>query len=518
MREVKKVLACTVCDTLHTRPRLAPHQKAVCRVCGSTLRHHSQLDRARTIPLVLGCVLLFVIANVFPIVTLDMQGVAQPLTAIGAVQVLLQEGMIPVAMMVLLPALLLPALYLLALLGTLLVIRLRLMPDKLLNRMVRLMQQLRPWSMVEVFLLGILVAIIKLSSAAALVTGPALWAWMATTIVLTVLMTIDLRRMIRREPRLPSGRGAVAGGGGSSSVRPDGTDMSAVATRDRRRVPAAGPVRDAVAQTGEVAGDMAVPAQGGDGVPMTRQDGAAVSHDGGPARAVATGSSAHHASGEVLLPTARSTGCIACLHCNTVWAAAREGQSCARCGARLTSRRSRGLGVTWALLLTAAILYIPANLLPVMVTDSLLGGGEDTILSGVVFFWMAGEWFIASIIFIASFLIPLFKLTALFMLALQVQRGSAWRLPERTRLYHAVEWVGRWSMLDVFVVAVTSALIQRPGVAVVVAGPGIAAFGAVVVLTMLATMSFDPRLAWDARMPSPSRAGRGVARRVTSPS
>ena len=506
MRELKDVLACTVCDTLHTRPRLAPHQKAVCRVCGSTLRHHSQLDRARTIPLALGCVLLFVIANAFPIVTLDMQGVAQPLTAIGAVQVLLQEGMIPVAMMVLLPALLLPALYLLALLGTLLVIRLRLMPDKLLNRMVRLMQQLRPWSMVEVFLLGILVAIIKLSGTATLVTGPALWAWMGTTIVLTVLMTIDLRRMIRREPRLPPGPVAVAGGGGSSSVLPDGPDMSAVATQGRRRVPAAGPARDAM------------PAQGGDGVPMTRQDGAAVSHDGGPARVVATGSSAHHVNREALLPTARSTGCIACLHCNTVWAEVREGQSCARCGARLASRRSRGLGVTWALLLTAAILYIPANLLPVMVTDSLLGGGEDTILSGVVFFWMAGEWFIASIIFIASFLIPLFKLTALFMLALQVQRGSAWRLPERTRLYHAVEWVGRWSMLDVFVVAVTSALIQRPGVAVVVAGPGIAAFGAVVVLTMLATMSFDPRLAWDARMPSPSRAGRVVARRAASPS
>ena len=120
---------------------------------------------------------------------------------------------------------------------------------------------------------------------------------------------------------------------------------------------------------------------------------------------------------------------------------------------------------------------------------------------------------LAAIIFIASFLIPLFKLTALVLMALMVQFRSLWRLKQRTHLYDIVEWVGRWSMLDVFVVAVTSSLIQVPGVAVIKAGPGIAAFGAVVVLTMLATMSFDPRLAWDARFrPGFRRRARAACR------
>ena len=192
-------------------------------------------------------------------------------------------------------------------------------------------------------------------------------------------------------------------------------------------------------------------------------------------------------------------GMIACHHCDTVWAEVREGDRCRHCGARLGRRKPGGLGVTWALLITAVILYFPANLLPVMTTSTLFGTDDSTILSGVVYFWHEGEWALAAIIFIASFLIPLFKLTALVLMALMVQFRSLWRLKQRTHLYDIVEWVGRWSMLDVFVVAVTSSLIQVPGVAVIKAGPGIAAFGAVVVLTMLATMSFDPRLAWDAR-------------------
>lgn len=437
MHEVRGVIACPICDTLHLRPGLAPGQQARCRSCGSALHRHSRLDRGRTLPLLLACLLLFVMANVFPIVSFELQGPAQPLTLAGAVSTLLDEGMVMVAMMVLLPTLLLPGFYLLLLLLTLLASRSRHLPDALVNRMVRMMQQLYPWSMVEVFLLGILVAIIKLSGDAVIILGPALWAWMGATMTLTVVLTFDLRRLVRRN--------AVPQSSPQALLR---------AARQACRAEAAAP----------------------------------------PA---AAGSAA--AGAVPLLPTAASSGLRACAACDTVWSGAAAGQTCRRCGARLRQRRFSDLNLTWALLLTAAILYFPANLLPVMVTRSLFGTVEDTILSGVVYFWLAGEWFIASIIFIASFLIPLFKLTALFLLALQVQRRSAWRLPERSRLYHMVERIGRWSMLDVFVVAITSALVQRPGVAEVLAGPGIAAFGAVVVLTMLATMSFDPRLGWDAR-------------------
>ncbi|MDO5102421.1 MAG: PqiA/YebS family transporter subunit [Lautropia sp.] len=456
MREVGGVIACGVCDTLQQVPVLGPDQIAHCASCGSTLRRFSRLDRARTVPLVLTCLLLFGMANAFPIVVLEMGGQAQPLTLLGAVMTLLNEGMIPVAMLVLLPTLLLPGMYLLVLLGTLMVIGLSQVPDKLVNRMVRMMQQIAPWSMVEVFLIGILVATIKLAGTATVVLGPALWAWMGMTITLTVVLTVDLRRLIRRSPVRPQHE-AMAGGGASHQP------MAAVARYAQDRAQA------------------------------SVQDGPANVHTS------ATAAQPGGSTPDGVLPTARGCGMIACHACDTVWADAHDGQLCPRCGAKLSRRRVYDLNLTWALLITAIILYVPANVLPMMITQSLFGTTEDTILSGVVFFWQHGEWFIASIIFIASFLIPLFKLVALIMLAIQVQRGSAWRLLERTHLYHAVEWVGRWSMLDVFVVAITSALIQRPGVAVVQAGPGIVAFGAVVVLTMLAAMSFDPRLAWDAR-------------------
>ena len=201
--------------------------------------------------------------------------------------------------------------------------------------------------------------------------------------------------------------------------------------------------------------------------------------------------------------SARESGMIRCSHCGTVWREAREGERCGRCRARLNSRKVDSLSRTWALLITAAILYLPANLLPVMTTRSLFGVQEDTILSGVIYFWVTGDWTLAAIIFIASFVVPLFKLGALILMAVAAWERSDWARPERTRLWRIVERVGRWSMLDVFVVSLLAGLVKAENVAEITAGPGIAAFGGVVVLTMLASISFDPRLAWDA----PEHAG-----------
>jgi len=195
--------------------------------------------------------------------------------------------------------------------------------------------------------------------------------------------------------------------------------------------------------------------------------------------------------------SARSAGLIACHHCGTVWRDAGEGEPCGRCRALLHSRKPDSLNRTLALLVTAAILYLPANLMPVMTTRSLFGENEDTILSGVIYFWLSGDWGLAVIIFIASFLVPLFKLSALLLMSVASQRRSAWARRERTQLYRIVERIGRWSMLDVFVVSLLAGLVQLENVAEITAGPGIASFGGVVVLTMLASISFDPRLAWD---------------------
>jgi len=186
---------------------------------------------------------------------------------------------------------------------------------------------------------------------------------------------------------------------------------------------------------------------------------------------------------------------LACHTCGLVEPA--RHRHCARCGTRLHRRHPDSVGRTWAFLLAATILYIPANLLPVMYTHSLFGKEDDTIISGVVYFWTSGSPGLAAIIFIASIVVPVLKLAALALLAWTAQRRSRWQPMQRTVLYRIVEFVGRWSMLDIFVITLTVALVRFQSLAVITAGPGAMAFCAVVVLTMIAAMQFDPRLIWD---------------------
>lgn len=181
-------------------------------------------------------------------------------------------------------------------------------------------------------------------------------------------------------------------------------------------------------------------------------------------------------------------------------------QHCPRCGKTLHRRHPDSVGRTWALLLAAAILYIPAMLLPVMYTQTLFNKSDDTIISGVVYFWTDDAKALATIIFIASIVVPVLKLAALSLLAWTAQRRSGWRPYQRTLLYRMVEFVGRWSMLDIFVITLTVALVRFQTLAVITAGPGALAFCAVVVLTMLASLQFDPRLIWDHVEPRPHAA------------
>ncbi|MGH8444421.1 MAG: paraquat-inducible protein A [Solimonas sp.] len=170
---------------------------------------------------------------------------------------------------------------------------------------------------------------------------------------------------------------------------------------------------------------------------------------------------------------------------------------CPRCDAPLHRRKPDSIRRTWAFLIAAMLLYIPANALPIMQTSTLIYNENDTILGGVRVLWLGGSWDLAIIVFVASICVPLLKMIALIILLVTARRGSSWRRRGRARLYRVVEFVGQWSMLDIFVVALLVALVNFQSVAEVRAGPGAIAFGAVVVLTMLASMSFDPRLIWD---------------------
>jgi paraquat-inducible protein A len=200
-----------------------------------------------------------------------------------------------------------------------------------------------------------------------------------------------------------------------------------------------------------------------------------------------------------LTQSAAEQGLCACHVCNLVSRRQRtpEPAHCPRCGASLHFRKPGSVSRCWALLISAYILYIPANLLTIMETSSLFSYRKDTIVSGVVELWRTGSWAIAVIVFVASVTIPLLKLISLTLLLVSVQRRSRWHPRQRTRLYRLVELVGRWSMLDIYVVTLLAALVQLGSMATVKAGPAALAFGAVVVLTMLASMQFDPRLIWD---------------------
>lgn len=197
------------------------------------------------------------------------------------------------------------------------------------------------------------------------------------------------------------------------------------------------------------------------------------------------------------LDSAIGTDIFPCHHCGTVWQDAQQDEQCGVCHAPLHRRRIDSLNRTWAFLIAACIMYIPANLMPVMITSTLLDEQRDTIMSGIIYFWVSGSWELAIVVFVASFMVPLFKLVALIILTVSARRRSSWQRLQRAKLYRVVETIGRWSMLDVFVVSLLTGLVQIEGFARITAGIGVAAFGSVVVLTMLASLSFDPRLIWD---------------------
>ena len=210
------------------------------------------------------------------------------------------------------------------------------------------------------------------------------------------------------------------------------------------------------------------------------------------------------------LPVATTGRLLGCDACGLV-SRGEAGDACPRCETPLRHRRPQALARGWALLITAAILYIPANLYPVLTVIRLGKGAPSTILGGVEELIEYRMWPLAAIVFLASILVPVLKLVGLATLLISTQRRARGRLYDRTRLYRLIEGIGRWSMIDVFMVAILTALVRMGTLASVLPGYGAVAFCSVVVLTMLSSEAFDPRLMWDAageeasdRAPAPS--------------
>ncbi|MDQ6973223.1 MAG: paraquat-inducible protein A, partial [Mariprofundaceae bacterium] len=189
-------------------------------------------------------------------------------------------------------------------------------------------------------------------------------------------------------------------------------------------------------------------------------------------------------------------GLVQCHTCNLLLPAVHE--YCPRCADHLHQRKQGSLTRTWALMATAVLLLFPANLLPIMTVIRFGQGDPSTILGGVVHLIEGGMWPLGLIVFFASIMVPLSKLVALVFLLFSVHRRSSWRPEDRTRLYRMTEVIGSWSMVDIFIIGILTSLVSLDALATI--RPGVAAsyFAGVVVVTMFAAQSFDPRLIWDA--------------------
>ena len=428
--ESAPLIACHACDRMFRRPPPLDGLNVRCSRCASDLSraHHARPTLDFTCAMAVAALIALVIAQCFPIIALKAQGMTSQATLLDAVSSLWAGQMHIVAAVVFFTTTLFPSMELLALLYVLLPLRAGCVPPGF-RHVIRFLQWLRPWGMIEVFMLGVLVTTVKMVSLARVIPGAGLFAFGALTVLLALVSRFDPHRLWHACDEIEARDGATP----AAELQADLPRKKSV-------------VADAVKAV------------------SAKQAGLVVCHTCGSVQQLHDGE-AH--------------------------------QRCSLCHTPLHERRPASVSRTAALLLAAALLYIPANLLPVMHSTSLGRSEDDTILSGVAYFWTSGDWGLAAVVFIASVVVPMLKLAILALLVFAAHRRSTWRPHERTRLYRLVERIGRWSMLDVFVVALTVALVHFGSFAVITAGPGALAFGAVVILTMIASMQFDPRLIWD---------------------
>ena len=403
------VIACHECGTVQHMRALPEGGAARCSRCGAMLYRERRDSIEHALLLALAALILFVIANTFPFLTFELEGRADTSTLLSGARSLYEDGMWPLALLVLLTATLVPLVWLLSVTYVLLPLRLGRLPWRIADAF-RFTELLRPWAMMEVYLLGVIVAYVKLSELARLELGIALFAFVGLIVVMIAAeAALEPHEIWRRLGPQASAR-QFGGRRGRALISCHNCDQLAV----MRPLPA--------------------------------------------------GAAAH----------------------------------CPRCGAILHRRKPNSLARTWALVVAAAILYIPANLLPVMTVVYFGRGEPDTILSGVKELIQAGMWPVALLVFFASITVPVLKLIGLTFLLITVQRRSRWRLRDRGLIYRIIEQVGRWSMVDIFMISILVALVNLGSIATIEPGAGAICFAAVVIITMFASMSFDPRLIWDA--------------------
>ncbi|MGY3944896.1 paraquat-inducible protein A [Aeromonas tecta] len=397
--------ACEECDLLVPATPLAVGETSSCPRCGHVLSRHLPQQERRPLAYGFAALIMFALSNVFTFMSFSSHGVGQEMTFLQCITTLVEQGYLFLGAVLSLTLIGLPLVYV----GSIMLVLWRLdkeMHSRALRSLGRLLCRIRPWLMVDVFLIGVLISLVKLMGMADIKMGLSFWAFVGYTVLLIKMMASLDRMWLWQRLFGP--------------------------TEARELDPEAG---------------------------------------------------------------AMESGLVGCHICGALSEAGTD--RCPRCGDHLHARKPGGLNRTWALLITSVILYIPANLYPIMDTVFLGDDSPSTILGGVVLLWALGSYPIAAVIFFASVVIPLVKILALLWLCYVVQRGQGASPLRKLKLYRMTEFVGRWSMIDVFVVAILAGLIRLDNLMTIYPGPAAVAFAGVVLITMVAAMSFDSRLIWD---------------------
>ncbi len=390
---------------------------AECRRCARLLAGPAVGRMDAPLAFALAALLLLIPATVEPLLSVASHGAARTCWLWSGIVGLWREGFAPLAVIVGVFSLTLPYIYLAALIGVLASLRLRARAH--VGPAFRWVMRLRPWMMLEIFLVGCFVAYSRLHLVVGVQVLAGGWCLMGATAGLLLALTqLDERTVWEALPLRLQG--------------PHDTQ------RELRQA----------------------------GAPRRRQDA------GGRA--------------------------IACTVCELLVTGAHAGGACPRCAAALHHRKPHAFRVTAALVAAGFMLYVPANVLPVLTLVSLGNEQSNTIITGVLELIRNRLWPLALIVFLASIVVPLLKLCGLTWMLLATLQGSSRTLIARTRFYRVIDTVGSWSNIDVFVASVLVALLQFGTIAQARAGGGLTAFAAVVILTMIATRTFDTRLMWDA--------------------
>jgi paraquat-inducible protein A len=396
-------------------PAMPPGTRAVCQRCDAVLRHTRRDPLLLPLALNISALILFGLGASLTLMSVTTAGQQRVADLITGPTELEHYGLWEISLVVLVTTVAAPLARVLSMLAVLIGLRLN-RPPMELRTIYAWVEHLRPWSMIEIYLLGLFVAYVRLSGMAVVDLGPAIFA-LGGLMVIMVLADYMLDDQAVWEALEPP-------------------------NRRRQRILDANPVTP----------DRPAP------------------------------------------DTHRWR--IGCDTCGLVSRAA-PGMRCSRCGFRLRVRKPGSIARTWAFAIAAVVLYIPANIYPVLTVVQLGAGQPSTILGGVRELLDLGMWPLAALVFFASVAVPVLKLIGLGILLISTHTGTGWGLHDRTVLYRIVDTIGRWSMIDIFMESILVALVQFGQLASVYPGPGAIAFAAVVILTMLAARSFDPRLMWD---------------------